>query len=137
MIECRFYVYLRKIVLITTVSAFCYTIFVLLACWPSLRESHQLLTVQWCRNNDSDVYYADSISRHGIYVYLERVSGKVMVREMNTPLDSPFQPYRYIYTQISHEDNISLAITKWGHIVCLQGNKAIIGSSGYVFSWGA
>ncbi|WP_345769481.1 hypothetical protein [Citrobacter amalonaticus] len=137
MTESRFLVYLRKIVLITTVGAFCYTIFVISACWPSLHESHQLLTVQWCRNDDSDVYYADSISRHGIYVYLERASGKVMVREMNTPLNSPFQPYRYIYTQIAHADNIRLALTKWGSIVCLQGNQAIIGSSGYVFSWGA
>lgn len=136
MTESRHHDYLRKIVRVTTVIAFCYTVYVLLTCWPSLRESHQLLTAQWCRNDESDAHYADNISRHGIYVYLESASGKVMVREMNTPLDSPFQPYRYIYTIIAHEDNASLVETKWGSITCLKGNRAIIGSSGYIFSWG-
>lgn len=128
--------YLEKGFRIATVGAFLYMIYLILVCWTPVRESHQLVAVQWCRNDDSGVHYADNISRHGLYVYLKKSSGEIVVREMSSAIDSPFQPYRYIYTTIGHGDDVSLAQETWGIIKCQKGNKAIIGSSGYVFSWG-
>lgn len=136
MTDLRRDIYLKKGLRIATVGAFFYMFYLILVCWAPVRESHGLISVQWCRNDDSYVHYADSISRHGLYVYLEISSREIIVREMNSAIDSPFQPYRYLYTTIGHGDDISLVREEWGRIKCLKGNKAIIGSSNYVFSWG-
>ena len=129
--------YLSKIVRIVTVAAFFYMLYVICACWDFVRESSELVAVQWCRNDQSRFHYADELSRHGLYVYLEKSSGKIRVREMSIALASPFQPYRYRYQTIGYESNIQTAREKWGAIKCLEHNKALIGTSGYVFSWGA
>lgn len=98
-----------------------------------MRESHYLLVVQWCRNDDSNTHYAKNLSWHGLYVYLDKSSGSIIVREMNTPLHDPFHPYRYVYRKIAHENDISLVADKWGVIKCHEKNKALIGLSGYSF----
>ena len=119
------------------VATFFYMLYVISACWDFVHESSTLVAVQWCRNDQSRFHYADELSRHGLYVYLEQSSGKVRVREMSIALASPFQPYRYRYQTIGYESNIQTAREKWGTIKCLESTKALIGSSGYVFSWGA
>lgn len=129
-------IYLEKGLRIATVGAFFYMIYLILVCWAPVRESHELIAVQWCRNDDSGVHYVDNISRHGLYVYLKRSSREIIVREMNSAIDRPFQPYRYIYTTIGHGNDVNLVREEWGLIKCLKGNKAIIGTSDYVFSWG-
>lgn len=128
--------YIEKILTFALVCAFCYMLYIISVCWLPVRESHYLLVVQWCRNDDSNTHYAKNLSWHGLYVYLEKSSGNIIVREMNTPLQDPFQPYRYVYRKIAHENDISLVAEKWGVIKCQEKNKALIGSSGYSFLWG-
>ncbi|HBV2905995.1 hypothetical protein AAHD79_17620 [Citrobacter freundii] len=136
MTEHRCSLFLGRILSVATFCAFLYMIYVVLACCAPIRESYQLLVVQWCRNDDTSIHYAENISWHGLYVYLEKSAGNIILREVNTPIDNSFQPYRYIYNIIGHEHELRLASEKWGAIECQAGNKAIIGSSGYLFSWG-
>ena len=136
MTERRCSIYLGKGLSVVTVGAFFYMLYLMLVCWNSVSESNELIAVKWCRNDDPDVHYADSIARHGLYVYLERLSGKIIIREMSYPLGGIFQSYRYAYSTIGHSNDVNLARASWGGIKCLEGNKAMIGSSGYVFSWG-
>lgn len=135
MAERRCAVNLGKGLRAITVGAFFYMLYLVFVCWNTVNESNELIAVQWCRNDDSDVHYAESIARHGLYVYLDRLSGKIIIREMSYPLGSPFQSYRYVYSTIDYADDVERSRELWGKIECLNGNKAMIGSSGYVFSW--
>lgn len=136
MTERRCSIYLGKVLSVVTFGAFFYMLYLMLVCWTSVNESNELIAVKWCRNDDSDVHYCDNIARHGLYVYREKLSGKVIIRELSYPLNSIFQSYRYSYSTIGHGDDVTLSRESWGVIKCLKGNEAMIGTSGYVFSWG-
>ena len=57
--------YIEKILTFALVCAFCYMLYIISVCWLPVRESHYLLVVQWCRNDDSNTHYAKNLSWHG------------------------------------------------------------------------
>ncbi|MEO3988830.1 hypothetical protein [Pseudocitrobacter cyperus] len=110
-----------------------FTVYIVICFYSDVRNSKELLAVQWCR-----VDYNKYSRYRGIYIYMvNNGNGEVIIRGQlyERRMLSIWRPYRLYFTDvIATEVNAQIAINKWSKIMCGKEGVAFIGDNKYVIN---